>query len=45
MSKLTEDDVRAIRADSRTARLVAADYGVSIPTIKDIRHKRTWAWL
>jgi len=32
----------AIRADSRIAREIAADYGVSIPTIYDIKKFRTW---
>lgn len=42
LSKLSEDDVRAIRADSRAVRVIAADYGVSNPTIHGIKARRTW---
>ena len=42
---LNEQQVRAIRADPRIARQVAADYDVSIEAVYSIRHRRSWAWL
>lgn len=44
-SILTADQVLAIRADPRLLAQIAADYGVSVPTISAIRTRRTWAWL
>ena len=35
--KLTDDQIRAIRADSRLLRLVAADYGIAVQTVSRIR--------
>ncbi len=42
MSKLTEDDVRAIRKDIRTLKQIAADYGISFQTVSDIKLFRYW---
>lgn len=39
---LTEDQVRLIKADLRTARAIALDYGVHESTIGAIRLGRTW---
>jgi hypothetical protein len=44
-SKLTEDQVRAIRADSRSQSKIAADYGVVQQTVFDIKHHKTWKHL
>ncbi|RPH73610.1 hypothetical protein EHM76_05100 [bacterium] len=42
-AKLSEDDVRAIRADSgATAKAIAAKYGVDASTIRLILKKETW---
>jgi len=41
-SKLTEDQVRAIRQDSRGMRRVAKAYGVSKSLIWAIRSGRSW---
>jgi hypothetical protein len=41
-SKLTEDDVRAIRAAKGTQREIAAQYGVSQVAINHIRTRKTW---
>lgn len=41
-SKLSEADVRAIRADGRVARIVAADYGVDLSLIYLVRHRKIW---
>ena len=41
-AKLTEDQVRAIRADDRTLTEVARDYGVCVATISHIRQRRIW---
>lgn len=42
-AKLTEGDVRAIRNDTRIARLIAEQYGVSIPNIYNIKNRKVWA--
>lgn len=42
---LSEDQVRAIREDARPSREVGADYGVAGRTVRNIRTRRTWAWL
>lgn len=41
-SKLTEDDVRAIRADTRTQREIAKDYGVCQQEISRIKARLRW---
>jgi hypothetical protein len=41
-AKLTEEQVRAIRADERGCRKLAKAYGVHMGTILSIRAKRTW---
>lgn len=38
--KLTDDQVRAIRSDSRPAPVVAAEHGISIDHVRGIRHRR-----
>jgi hypothetical protein len=40
---LTSEQARAIRNDTRTQRVIAADYGVSRATVNDIKCGRTWA--
>ena len=44
-AKLTRDQVRAIRADDRISRLIAADYGVTRQAVGDIKTRRNWGWL
>jgi hypothetical protein len=41
-AKLTEADVRAIRAAVGTHRNVASDFGISVGCAKAIRHRRAW---
>lgn len=41
-AKLTDDQVRAIRADTRIQRLVAEDYGISVNTIGKIQRRQRW---
>ncbi len=41
-AKLTEDQVRAIRADTRMRREIAADYGVDSTVVSRIRLRHTW---
>lgn len=41
-AKLTEDDVRAIRASKDTHRVVAARYGLAKGTVASIRARRSW---
>jgi hypothetical protein len=44
-SKLTSQDVLSIRKDKRPQRIIAAQYGISRPTVSEIQNKRKWAWL
>lgn len=44
-AKLTEDQVRAIRASALTGVQLAKDYGVSPTQISDIRNRRVWKHL
>jgi hypothetical protein len=44
-SVLTEGAVRAIKADPRIHRLIAADNGVCRQAIDDIKSGRNWAWV
>lgn len=41
-AKLTEEQVRAIRADPRSQRAIAADYGLSQSAIAHIKTRRNW---
>lgn len=45
ISKLTDDQVYAIRADFRNINVVAAEYGVSKGTISEIRNFKRWRHL
>ena len=45
LGKLTEPQVLEVRADHRLLREIAADYGVSEPTVSMIKSRTTWAWL
>lgn len=40
--KLSMEQARAIRCDERSARVIAAEYGVTAGHIHDIRRHRTW---
>jgi len=42
-AKLTEADVHAIRADKRSQRAIAAEYGVSISQIGFIKNRKRWS--
>lgn len=42
LAKLTEDQVRQIRADRRSSNAVAKDYAVSSASIRCIRRRETW---
>lgn len=41
-AKLTQEQVNAIRADNRTRREIAAEYGVSISTITAVKLYNNW---
>jgi DNA-binding CsgD family transcriptional regulator len=43
--KLTENEVRGIRLDHRSAREIAIDYNISQGTVNDIKSGRRWGWL
>jgi hypothetical protein len=45
LHKLTEDQIRAIRADARTQVAIAAEYGVWQPTVSAIKRGKTWGHL
>lgn len=45
MVKLTEDDVRAIRASTEPQAVVAATYGIGGAQVSRIRTRKSWAWL
>jgi hypothetical protein len=44
-NKLTEAQVLCIRADTRSQRIVAAEYGIHWVTVSAIRLRKKWAWL
>jgi hypothetical protein len=44
-SKLTADDVLAIRASTGSQREIAREFGVTQQTVSDIKRKRRWAWM
>jgi len=44
-SKLTEDDVKAIRKDSRNHYVIAKEYGITQPTVGRIKSRERWGWL
>ena len=41
-AKLTDEQVRAIRADTRTTRVIAAEYRISNGVVSMIRNRRIW---
>ncbi len=43
--KLSEEQVLAIRADPRTLRVIAAEYGISWNIVGRIKTGKTWGWL
>lgn len=45
LSKLTEDQVLAIRADTRPQSKIAESYGVSQTLISKIKRRIYWSWL
>lgn len=45
MSKLTEDQARAIKADARLYRIIAKEYDISVPTVSDIKRGHSWTHL
>lgn len=44
-SKLTEEQVRAIRADDSIGRKIAANYNISLSLVGQIKRREAWAWL
>lgn len=42
MSKLTDDDIRAIRSLSTNLKETARRYGISFQTVSNIRRRHTW---
>jgi hypothetical protein len=44
-AKLTPEQVIAIRADTRTQRVIAAEYGCSQPLVAAIKARKVWAHL
>lgn len=44
-SKLTAEQVLAIRSDTRRQHVVAAEHGIDRVTVSDIKRGKSWAWL
>jgi hypothetical protein len=44
-TKLTIEQIQAIRRDTRKVREIAADYGIHFGQVSRIRNRRQWAWL
>lgn len=44
-NKLSVEQVRAIRADQRTSREIAREYGISQPTVAAIKCGKIWGWV
>jgi hypothetical protein len=44
-AKLTEAQINPIRNDIRAHRVIAEQYGVSEEAIRNIKHKKRWAWV
>lgn len=42
-SRLTENQVRAIRADHRSQRRIAADYGITQANVSSLKLRKTWS--
>jgi hypothetical protein len=45
MSRLTAEQVLAIRRDTRTQETIAAAFGIDQCTVSDVQRKATWRWL
>lgn len=43
--KLTDSDVIAIRADTRTMREIAFEYGVSQVSVWKVKHRNSYYWV
>lgn len=41
-AKLSDDDVRAIRASSEPAKNISQQYGISLPAVYNIRNRKRW---
>lgn len=41
-ARLTEDQVRAIREDPRTTRVIGAEYGINCTAVSEIKRRVTW---
>lgn len=42
-ARLGEEHIRAIRADGRSLRTIAKEYGVGVAHVHAIKHKKRWA--
>lgn len=45
LAKLTSEQVEAIRSDTRTHELIAADNGITASNVSHIKRGKSWAWL
>ena len=45
LRKLTDDQVRSIRSDSRTAKEIARDYGCGLSTVYNVKEGRSYKWV
>lgn len=44
-SKLTENQIRSIRKDTRSQETIGKEYGVSGSHVYNIRNRKSWSWL
>jgi len=44
-ARLTEDEVYAIRRDTRRYKQIAYEYGIAVSHVSNIRNRRKWAHL
>lgn len=44
-SKLTEEEIYAIRSDTRSKRVIARQYGIVHSTVIHIQQRKIWGWL
>ena len=45
LTKLTKEQVIEIRTGKRRQTALAKEFGVTVATINDAKHHRTWSWL
>jgi len=44
-TKLTEDQVKVIREDSRSSNIIAEEYNLTGSYVRSLKRRETWSWL